>query len=1069
MKLMKTLSAGVAAIAITTAFSAVVAPTPAHAQQTTSAIRGTVTDEAGAPVPGATVVIANTNTGTSRTVTTDNAGSFFAPNLSVSGSYTVTATASGYQGKAVEGVGLAVGETAVLSFGLASSSATSDEIVVVATRTALAEVATGPSAVFDASDLANLPAVNRDIKDIVRLDPRINIDESYQRGIRCVGSNERFNSLTIDGIRQNDIFGLNDNGYPTQRLPFPFDVAEQVAVEIAPVDVEYGGFTGCNINVVTKSGSNEFHGRGFLDYQLAGLNGNSLEGDPVSKPDTDEKSFGGVLTGPIIKDRLFFTAAYEKFTGTDTYITGPAGGGFVNEVEGVTVDDVSRVQQIMQDVYGFNAGGIPSSTPDTDARWYVKLDAYITDNHRIELSYQDTYGEVTVSQGTSTAFNELGLSSNWYKRSEDMEVYSGRIFSDWTDQFSTEVMVSYLDRITGQESLYGTDFAQMEIATAGGGTIFLGPDPNRHANKLNGSSLNIKVKGQYILGDHVFKGGYERETYDFFNLYIFGAEGIAEYDSIDDLEALMPSRIQYTNAGTNNEDDAGASFKRTLNTLYLQDQWSPDGYLTVTGGLRYDFITMSDAPAFNQIVVDRFGVANDETFDGLSLLQPRVGLEYSVNDRLNISLGAGRFSGGDPSVWLSNSFSNTGFNTGFTSSTDGAVINGFDGYELPAAMQAAVAAAASAGTGPVNLVDPDYKMSSIWRFTAGAKYTADLGPLGEDWLFGVDFLYNIQQNPNVWQNLDLAVIDTAPDGRPIYNTQYGYGSNGVLMLTNADASPKTKVFSGYVDKAWQAGIFEGKFYAGYAYTDAEDVSPATSSTAASNYENIAVSDFNFPAVATSNYEIKHAFTARADFAAEFVGELKTRLSFIGQLNSGKPYSYTFDTNGGSDAIAGGANLFGDSDDSERRSLLYVPTGPSDPLVDFSGLSASQVTDLFNFFQEVGLDKFAGGIAPRNAFNSDWWGKVDLRFEQELPGLRNGDRLRLILDIDNLTNLINDDWGVYREVVFGNSGHTLPIIESEISPDGTQFVFTDVDLDRYPQDIIYGVSVWSINLGVRYDF
>ncbi len=1074
MKLMKSLYAGAAAVALTTAFATVVA-TPAMAQETTSEIRGVVTDESGAPLSGATVTIVDTTTGQSRSVSTDGAGRFSARNLNVSGRYTVTATASGYQGESVENIGLTIGDSAFVTLDLASGGS-GDQIVVVGTQTAVAQVATGPAAVFTADDLTRLPALNRDIKDIIRLDPRINIDESYQRGIRCVGSNERFNSLTIDGIRQNDIFGLNDNGYPTQRLPFPFDVAEQVAVEIAPVDVEYGGFTGCNINVVTKTGSNELHGRGFIDYNFAGLHGGTLEGNPVAKPDTDEKSWGGVLTGPIIKDRLFFTAAYEKFSGTDTYITGPSGGGFVNEVDDVSAADVARVQQIMQDVYGFDAGSILSSTPDTDERWYVKLVGYLGDDHRVELSYQDTYGAVVVDQGTSTSDGELGLSSNWYNRSEDMEVYSGRIFSDWTDNFSTEISVSYLDRITGQDSLNGTDFAQFEITTTDGGTIFLGPDPNRHANKLEGSSLNMKFKAQYLTGDHTFKFGYERETYEFFNLYIFGAEGLAAYDSIDDLEMMQPADIFYQNAGSNMEDDAGAVFKRHLNTVYLQDEWTPYSGVTVTAGLRYDFITMSDMPQFNQLIVDRFGVPNNETFDGVSLLQPRIGLEWDVNDSLTLSAGVGRFSGGDPSVWLSNSFSNTGFNIGSAFSNNAMTLAGFDGYNLPASMLAANAAAAAAGEGAVNMIDPDYKMSSVWRFSTGAKFFP-----GGDWLLGADFLYTIQQNPNTWQNLDLAVIDTAPDGRPIYNTQFGYGNGGVLMLTNSDHSPKTMVLSGYVDKPWEAGIFEGHINFGYAYTDADDVSPATSSTAASNYENIATADYNNLPVYTSNYEIKHAFTARADFAAEFFGNLKTRLTLTARLNSGKPYSYTFDTDGGSDAVAGGFNLFGDSDDSERRSLFYVPNGVSDPMIGFADhyefingslvltqTAAEAESNMAALLNNPDIAAYQGMITPRNGFNSDWWGKVDLRFEQELPGLMDGHRLRFIIDIDNFTNLLNDDWGVYREVTFGGSGHNVTLAEAQIV--GDQYIYENVrsSVDDI-QDIIYGPSVWEINFGLRYDF
>ena len=236
MKLMKTLSAGVAAVAITTAFTTVVAPTPAMAQATTGAIRGVVTNANGQPVSGARVTITDVTTGATTSTTTGSGGTYSARGLSVSGRYTVRVDTDSYADQVISDVTLTIGDTVNVPFVL-SGTASSDEIVVTATRSTVGQVAAGPSAVFSASDLATLPVLNRDIKDVIRLDPRITIDESFERGIRCVGSNERFNSLTVDGVRQNDDFGLNNNGYPTQRLPFPFDVADQVAVEIAPIDV----------------------------------------------------------------------------------------------------------------------------------------------------------------------------------------------------------------------------------------------------------------------------------------------------------------------------------------------------------------------------------------------------------------------------------------------------------------------------------------------------------------------------------------------------------------------------------------------------------------------------------------------------------------------------------------------------------------------------------------------------------------------------------------------------------------------------------------------------------------
>ena len=1053
-------------MALATGFVVVTAP-PAMAQATTGAIRGVVTGPNGQPISGASVTITDTTTGVSRTAITSSNGGYSARGLSVSGRYDVSVSAAGLGSQTISDVVLSVGSTTTVPFQLGQGGG--DEIIVTATRSTVGQVAAGPSAVFSAADLADLPVLNRDIKDVIRLDPRITIDESFERGIRCVGSNERFNSLTVDGVRQNDDFGLNNNGYPTQRLPFPFDVADQVAVEIAPIDVEYGGFTGCNVNVVTKTGGNEFHGRAFLDYSLASLNGDSLEGSPVSKPDNDDKSYGGVITGPIIKDRLFFTAAYEKFKGADTFDTGPAGSNFPNQVNDVTQAEIDQVTQIMNSVYGFDPGTVLSNAAVKDERFYVKLNAYLTDNHRLELAYQNTKGDNVVPQNTSTFFGDLSLSSNWYRRSEKLEAYSGRLFSDWTDTFSTELRVSYSDRETGQNSLNGSDFAQFEIGTAAGGTIFVGPDTFRHANELSTSVWNIKFKGEKDLDAHIVKFGYERDIFDVFNLFVPFSEGVAEFDTIADLQNQMPSSIFYTNAPSNNERDGAASFKRTMNTIYVQDDWAAASNVTLTAGVRFDWISMGSRPEENPIVETRFGVPNNANFNNLNLLQPRAGVTWGATDNLEITAGVGRFSGGDPSVWLSNSYTNTGLSVGSAFSADPLVIGGFDGVNLPQAMLDANTASGLAGTGAVNLVDPDYEMSSIWRFTLGAKQHADLSGmgLGDNWLFGVDALYTIQENPNIWQNLDLAQIGTAPDGRPIYNSQFGYGANGALMLTNSDLTPKTFVLSGYFNKDIDLDRFHSTIYAGYAYTDAEDVNPATSSTASSNFENVAAIDYNNPIIARSNYGVKHNFTARWDIGYEFFRDLETRLSLFGQLNSGKYFSYTFDTNGGSDAFAGGANLFGDSDDSERRSQIYVPTGPTDPLVDFSQLTQSQIDELFAFIDSSGLSEYAGKIAPRNGFKSDWWGKIDLRFEQQLPGFRDGDKLRLILDIDNFTNLLNDDWGIYREVTFGGSGHNAAIIESEIA--GGQFVFTDVDTGAARQNIITNASTWQINFGVRYDF
>ena len=233
------------------------------AQETTSNVRGTVTDGAGNAVANAVVTVTSSTTGVAKSDSTDVNGLYSIRNLPSGVTYQVVVTADGLLSSESDGLNLAVGQTAVLNIALS----TLEEVTVLGQRVEVASTALGPNAVFSLEDLQTSPAVNRNINDVIGQDPRVFIEQN--RGdidaIQCVGANSRFNSLTVDGIRLNDGFGLNSNGYPTQRMPFPYDAVSSVAVEMAPMSVTYGGFSACNINAVTKSGSNEMFGSGFLE------------------------------------------------------------------------------------------------------------------------------------------------------------------------------------------------------------------------------------------------------------------------------------------------------------------------------------------------------------------------------------------------------------------------------------------------------------------------------------------------------------------------------------------------------------------------------------------------------------------------------------------------------------------------------------------------------------------------------------------------------------------------------------------------------------------------------------
>jgi len=249
---------------------------------------------------------------------------------------------------------------------------------------------------------------------------------------------------------------------------------------------------------------------------------------------------------------------------------------------------------------------------------------------------------------------------------------------------------------------------------------------------------------------------------------------------------------------------------------------------------------------------------------------------------------------------------------------------------------------------------------------------------------------------------------------------------------------------------------------GYAYTESEDVSPMTSSVAFSNWVLSGVRDYNNPDLATSNYEIPHRFILRLSYENEFFGDNTTRVSLFGQHNEGRPYSFTFFEQA---MFISQGFFFGDDD----RSLLYMPSGPNDPLVVFD--PGFDQDAFFAYAAANGLTGYGGGIVPRNTARSDWWTKFDLRVSQELPGFADEHHASIYFTIRNLGNLLNDDWGVLYERDFPR---TAPIVDASYIDNGTPSDFSD---DQYSFDAFIpqeqtrssDASLWSLRLGINYNF
>jgi outer membrane receptor for ferrienterochelin and colicin len=1011
----------------------------AQAQETTAGLSGKVLSEDGSAASGVTVRVVHAPSGTVKTMITNADGAFSMRNLRVGGPYTITVVSDGGNARITD-VHLGIGGSSKVSLVLESTDI--EEIVVTGTRS-VNSVDMGSSTSIGADAIEGVPAVSRELYDIVNINPMVSVNPDNQNAISIGGANNRFNSVTIDGVKQNDEFGLNGGGFPTQRSPISLDVIERLDINIAPFDAAYNGFLGGNINIVTKSGENEFHGSAFFQYRDAGLSGAKLEIDGVAKDiklDFTEKSYGGTFSGPIIEDKLFFMVGLEWLNSTKPIDTGAESSGYANEVLGIMVAGLEQIKKIAKDKYGFDAGSFSNlkDIGEDDRKFFAKIDLNINEAHRAAFTFQYNNGNTLKPQHTNANFKQIGMPSHWYDHEQTMKSYSLGLYSDWSDNFTTDLRVSYKQVDSNVKPLGGNGFAQMRIKH-NGSSIYLGPDQYRHANKLTTDTWNVKLNGSYYLGDHEISGGMEFDRLDVFNLFVFASNGAYTFDSIADFEAKTAASLFYNNAYTNNAEDGAAAFKLNVTSFYLQDRWTVSDDLTVMFGGRFEVYSTSDAPKENTNFMARNGFTNNATLDGRSIFLPRMGFNYQVSDDTKITGGIGKFSGGSPNVWVSNTYTNDGV-TIVNKFFRGPITN-VDGLTIKAAHKAALVK----GDGGANYLDPNFKIPSAWKFNLAVSHDYEMGEDGQ-YNISAEVLYTKQKNAATWIDAGLEVKGTAQDGRNIYGPKAGGKTD--LGVTNADGG-NSLVLAAKFSAKYDNGV---SLSLAYTYVDSNDVNPGTSSTATSNYGKFATADIQHSLAATSNYEVTHRIVARAAYRTELFDDLESRFSLLFFAQSGRPFSYTFFGDGRSPR-------FGDSQAKRHRQLFYVPNNAAEV-----GLNSVDWANLNKIIEASGLDAYRGKIAPRNAFNDPWYSRLDIKFTQEIPGILEDHKGRLELTVQNVGNLINSKWGHRKSTSFH---YVKPI--AKIAVDGAgKYTYSSITKPR-DASIRTLSSLWKIRIGVRYKF
>ncbi|MBC9797884.1 TonB-dependent receptor [Sinomicrobium weinanense] len=1016
-----------------------------RAQVTTANMKGLITDTDNEPLAGANVVAVHTPTGTTYGVATNFDGRFNLLNLRVGGPYTVTISYIGFQTREYTDVFLELGKTLTADVALIEDSQQLEEVVITGSRTGVfGSGRTGAETNVGRRELTTLPTITRSAQDFTRMEPSAS-------GGSFGGRNDQYNNFSLDGSIFNNPYGLDaaTPGGQTEAQPISLDAIDQIQVATAPYDVTQSGFTGASVNAVTKSGTNEFHGTVYGFYRNQDLTGSKVKGEKIFVPKLTQAQYGASIGGPIVKNKLFFFANFERDQREDLGSSWIAnrGTGTINESR-VLESDLMAVSNDLA-ALGYETGSYEGYIHETESvKGIFKLDWNINDKNRLAFIYnfldasKEKPAHPTAISRRGPDATTLQFRNSGYRINNEIQSFLIELNSNFTDHITNKLQVGYT-HFNDFRDPFSTPAPVINITKDGSPYIIAGHEPFSINNRLDQKVFQVTNNLNYFRGDHTYTFGVSFEKFMFknsFNLTGYGFDIFASVD-INDFSAAnyqeafdnAMATFEAKNAAGDGNDGGWNLSEVNVGQLafYLQDEWNITENFKLTYGVRIDkplyfntsdlvqkYIDTDNGQFYNpstayfdpdtgeEVFFDSTKMPNDNL-----LWSPRLGFNWDINSDKSLQLrgGTGVFTGRLPFVWIGNQ------------------VSGIDQFFY-------------------QIVDPDFKFPQVWRSSLGIDYRFENGLIAT-----ADLAYTRDINAVHVQNWGLktpTVTLNGVDSRMVYGPE-DKGEYPGYVLTNSN---KGRVFNASLrlQKHFDNGLYTSL---AYNYLDSRDVNSIEAEITGDAFTfNPALNNVNNDVLAHSKYGDKHRIVGIASKQWKYGNDKwATTISTFFEYAQGGRFSYTY-----------GGDI--NNDGSVMNDLIYIPTAAEVNEMQFTG--QGQAEALENYIQQDDyLSDRRGQYAERYGAIAPWRGRWDFKFLQDYNIQVSEDKVNTIqfsVDILNLGNLINSDWGLVQEIT-----NTQPIgvrVENNtpvytFNPDQTRTFVYNSNLD----------SRWQIQFGLRYSF